>query len=167
MYFHSNTTAETYKLFVGNTDNANPIEFIAKFAYRNFGDRSSLKNFDEYFSELYITASTQLTLKLDYDFQGASGSQEFILDGSDSTFVFASSDDNSLGSKSLGQAGLGSSPVALDDMPKYRQIVSMRATDFYEVQTTYETSTDGAEFEILAHGSNAKLAPSGNFAIKT
>lgn len=167
LHFHSNTTAETYKLFVGNTDNDNPIDFRAKFAYRNYGDRSSLKNFDEYFSELYLTPNTKLTLRLDYDFQGSSGTQEFTLDGSDETFRFASPDDASLGKKGLGQAGLGSSPVALDDMPKFRQIVTMRATDFYEIQTTYETTVDGAAFQILAHGAAVRSAPSGNFAIKT
>jgi len=167
LHGHSNTTAETYKLFTGNTDNTNPIAFIVKFAYRNYGDRMSLKNFDEYFSELYLTPNTKLTLKLDYDFQGSSGTQEFTLDGSDSTFVFASSDDASLGKKGLGQAGLGSSPIALDDMPKFRQIVTMRATDFYELQASYETSGDGASFQILAHGANIRTAPSGNFAIKT
>jgi len=167
IHFHSNTTAETYKLFAGNTDNGNPIEFIAKFAYRNFGDRAVIKNFDEYFNELYMTPNTKVTLRLDYDFQGASGTQEFTLDGSNEKFRFASSDDASIGKKGLGQAGLGSSPVALDDKPKFRQIPTMKATDFYEMQTTYETTVDGASFEILSHGPNTRLAPSGNFAIKT
>ena len=167
LHFHSNTTAETYKLFTGNTDNGNPITFIAKFAYRNFGDRAVIKNFDEYFNELYMTPNTKVTLRLDYDFQGASGTQEFILDGSNEKFRFASSDDSSIGKKGLGQSGLGSSPVALDDKPKFRQIPTMKATDFYEMQTTYESSVEGASWEILAHGPNTRLAPTGKFAIKT
>jgi len=167
LHGHSNTTAETYKLFIGTTDNTNPIDFRAFFAYRNFNDRAAIKNFDEYFSELYMTPNTSVTLNLRYDYLGASGEQEFTLDASNTEFVFGTSDDASIGKKGLGQAGLGSSPVEIDNMPKFREINTMRATDFYEMQASYSTTVDGASFQIVAHGPNARPAPTGNFAIKS
>ena len=166
LHIHSNTTTETYKLFDTNTDNGNPVAYNATFAYRNFNDRASLKNFDEYFSELYMTPNTKINLHIKYDYEGASGEQQFELDGSNSTFTFGASADNSLGKNSLGKEPLGSTVTALSDRNKFRKINTMRATDFYEMQISYSTTEDAADFEILAHGPNARMAPSGNFAIK-
>ena len=158
LYGHSSVSNETYKLFDGTDDNGAPIDFEARFSYRNFGDRANLKNFDEYLSELYLETGTVMTLALDYDYKGSRGIQEFTLDGSDVDNQFQALSDASLGKESLGKRGLGSDTTDLVSLPKYRKYNVTRPTDFFELQSTYTTQTPNAQFEIMAHGPNVWIA---------
>lgn len=158
LYGHSDSSNETYKLFDGNTDNGAPIEYVSTFAYRNSGERANLKNFDEYYSEVYMSLGTTLTLELLYDYKGSRGSQTFEIDSTNDDLRFDSTFDASLGKAELGKEGLGSSTESLDNLSKYRHYAVTRPTDFFEYQAVYKTSDLGAEFEILAHGPNTILA---------
>lgn len=158
LYGHSSVSNETYKLFDTTEDNGAPIEFVAKFAYRNFGDRANLKNFDEYYTEIYLNSSTDITLQLDYDYRAANGSQEFLISGGDADKKFDAFDDASIGKKSIGKAGLGSTTESGSNLSKYRHYAVTRPTDFFEVQTIYKTEIPGVEFEILSHGPNVRAA---------
>lgn len=165
LYGHSSINSESYKLFDGTDDNGNPIRHIAKFSYRNFGDRSNLKNFSEFYSEFYSTLNAEVILTLDYDYQGASGSQEFTIKGTDEGIVFAPAINSSLGINPLGVSPLGADESA-DNLVKIHHIATMRPTDFHEFQVTYELYTDDAKMELLAFGPAARLARVKPFAIK-
>lgn len=155
---HSSVSNESYTLFSGTNDNGAPIEYKAKFAYRNHGDRANIKNFDEYFSELYMDTGTTMTLTLDYDYKGARGSQEFSIIGSDTDIQFNTVTDASLGKDALGKDGLGSQAETSAVLTKYRHYAVTRPTDYFEYQATYSTETADAQFEILSHGPNVWLA---------
>lgn len=158
LYGHSSSKNETYKLFDGTNDNGAAIEYKATFAYRLFDDRSNLKNFDEYYSEFYSKLGLSLTLDLLYDYKGSSGEQSFVIDTSNEDIRFDINTEASIGKESLGKEGLGSFTESLDNLSKYRHYAVTRPTDFFEYQATYSTSEKDAEFEILAHGPNARLA---------
>ncbi len=167
LYGHSSLVPETYKLFTGVDDNDNYIDFRIFFAYRNFGDRAHNKAFDEYFTEGYISPNTTLTMGILYDFQGASGSAEFIIDGNSTAILFGSGVDNSLGKESFGKEPLGSSMNEnAGTLPKFRHIATFRPTDNYEYQVSYKTTDPDAQFELLAQGPNPKLATVDNVFIK-
>lgn len=173
LYGHSSISNETYKLFDPNTntdrfiddDNiGNNILFRARFAYNSFTNktygRMNPKNFTSYFTEGYISANTVITMRHWFDYKGASGVQEYLIDGSDECILFKSvDDDNSLGKHALGKQPLGS--IFFEDdadqetlgIYKFRQIDTSNVDDdFFELLVEYESESEAAYFEILAHG---------------
>lgn len=161
---HSKVQEESYELF-GNgqtSDNGNIIDMQAVFAYRNFGDRALLKEFDEYYTEGYISANTNLTLTLDYDFEGDTSTISFEIKGNDESITSGRALSGGLGSLPLGQATLGSSSETPTDIKKFRQVNGLRPTDFYELRVTYSTTDDDAQFELLAHGPQIRYSPNQN-----
>lgn len=155
LYGHSSTSNETYELNTGTDDNGVIIEFIAAFAYRNFGDRSVLKQFDEYFLETYQTTSTVVNARHNFEFDGSDGTLDTELDGGDTTLRFATTVDANLGKDNLGKNPLGSITTQILNVNKYRVFWDIKAQDFFEHQVIFSSD---AQFEILAHGPNARLS---------
>ena len=166
LYGHSSVRPETYKLFVAGvfSDDGGNINSIAKFAYRNYGKRYWLKNFDEFFSEGYISVGTIIDLTLDFDYKGSTGRKKFTIDGGDTTTIFKSTTDGSLGKTPLGKNPLGGTLATVVTKNKFRQVNTLRIADFYELQVTY-SATNG-NFEIVSQGGNARFATSDNILIK-
>lgn len=166
LYGHSNAVPETYKLFDGYNDNTNPIEAVAKFSYQNFGDRVNYKNFDEFYSEGYIKSNTDLTLVIDYDYQGFTSSQEFTIEGDDDDILFQSSKDGSIGKSSYGKEPFGSIIDAPSDLAKFKQINTMVRQDFQEMQVTYKTNQVDGRWEVLAYAPSIYLSSNKIINIK-
>jgi hypothetical protein len=158
LYGHSNSSNETYKLNTGTDDNGVIIEFIAAFAYRNYGDRNTLKEYDEYYTEAYLSPSTILKTTHYYDYQGYSGIIETELDGSDKIYEFSLNKDVSLGKDNLGKNPLGSSSIVIPNLTKYRVIDTMKVQDFFEHQIIYSSDSENAQFELIAHGPNVRAS---------
>ena len=158
LYGHSSGVSETYQLFKGLSDNALPISFKAHFAYRNAGERAQLKNFNRFFTELYIQANTVVECKILYEWKGAKGIITYQLDGSDSTFLFTPVADASLGVNSLGTNPLGGLLEAGEDTPKYRRFKPITAVDHFEYQVRFESSEIDNVWQLLASGSNTKIS---------
>ena len=160
LYGHSNAVNETYKLFTGVNDNGNPISFKAHYAYRNGGRRDVLKNFDKYFTEVYLQGNTIVTVSLLYEWKGAKLIQVYNLDGSDSEFLFTPNLSVALGVNPLGTNPLGGQLEAGEDTPKYRRLKPVVPKDFWEYQARFECETDDAVFQILAQGANLRESSS-------
>jgi hypothetical protein len=164
---HSSGAPESYKLFDGTNDNGNSISWNMSFAYRNYGDRINLKTFDNYYSEGYISANTVATMILNYNFDGFTQQLEKDIDGNDEELLFQPEEDNSLGNDDLGDVSLGGSGASgTDQNPKFRVIHELVPQDFYELQVVYFGDSDDAQFEILAHGANAKSSRNQPIKIK-
>ena len=166
LYAHSNSVPETYKLFDGYNDNTNPINAIAKFSYQNFGDRVNYKNFDEFYSEGLIRSNTNLTLQLNYDYQGSTSVQEFTIEGDDSTVIFEKTTDASLGKSSFGKEPFGSTVDTPNDVAKFKQINTTVRQDYHEVQVIYKTNQIDGRWEILAYGPAVYLSTNEVIDIK-
>lgn len=158
LYGHSNSVNETYKLNDGLDDNGVNIEFVASFAYRQYGNRGVLHQFDEYFNELYMSVSTTVTCTHNYEYQGAELQIVKTIAGSDTGLQFALTADANLGKDNLGKNPLGSTTVSAETLNKYRCIHEIKLVDFFEHQITYSSSDQNAQFEILAHGPNVRLS---------
>ena len=154
LYGHSSNVDETYKMFDGYNDNGNPIKAVAKFSYQDFGDRVNLKVFDEFYSEGRIKSNTILTLKINYEFDGFETIKSYPIKGNDSAILFGKSIDNSLGKSSLGKEPIGSTTDATTELTKFRQINTIKKTDFHEMQVIYESDQIDGRWEILAFGEN-------------
>lgn len=163
LYGHSNTSNETYKLNDGWTDNGISIDYVAAFAYRSFGKRGILKQFDEYFTEAYMETSTNLLCTHRYEYLGAELVVDKTIYGSDTGLVFAPNYDASLGKNNLGQAPLGSLADEVSDLSKYRCIHEMKSVDFFEHQVIYSSV---GRFEIICHGPNVRYSTNIPTSIK-
>lgn len=168
LYGHSSQTTETYKLFDTTvfSDNGNPIEAVAAFAYRSFGARDHTKSHDEWFTEGYISTNTTLTLQLNYEYGGSLSVQEFDIAGDDTNILFSPTIDTSLGKSPLGSEPIGSSIVAPNDLQKFRKIHSSVRQDYYEIQAIYKSNDEDQRWELLAQGPNVVLATEDNTDIK-
>ncbi len=171
LYGHSSTTPETYKLFDSETrsDNGNPINFIAKFAYRNMGSRDKRKRFDEYFHEGYITLNSAITVDYLFDYQGSTTTLNNVIDPDSTNILFGSSPDVSLGTAPLGSQPLGTSLDEIDPLTKFRTIQTLdkQGTSHFEYQIQYSSNEEDYEWHILAQGPNSLLSTSDNVDIKT
>jgi len=166
LYGHSAVVNESYKLLDGKNDNGQPIEAIAKFAYKNYGVRHQNKEFDEYYVEGYIGGNTKLELNVFYDYEGANGFNSSTIDATDQDILFKPSTDASIGKSSLGKEPLGSSGLDLADKTKFRVIKEFSKQDFYEHATEFYSNEVDAEWELLAQGPNATFSKADNVSIK-
>ena len=155
LYGHSNSSDVSYKLETGLTDDGISINFSAVFAYRQYGDRSKLKQYDKYYNELYMTSSTNVVVTHKYEYEGSTSTIEKTILGSNTKLRFATNPDSSLGKNPLGSNPLGSSQTGLSALSKYRQIHQLKAIDFFENQIMYSSNE---QFEILSHGPNVRLS---------
>ena len=158
LYGHSNSSDVSYKLEDGLTDDGVAIDFIAAFAYRQYGDRSKYKNYDEYYNELYMSEATNVTVTHKYEFGGSESVVEKTISGTDTELMFAPAYDNSLGKEPLGKNPLGGTATDVSVLNKYRCIHELKKVDFFENQITFSSSDSGAQFEIIAHGPNIQMS---------
>lgn len=169
IYGHSSVTPETFKLFYGVNDNGAPIDAIARFAYNNFGDRADNKNFNEFYIEGYIAANTTITFNANYDYQGNEGNFSDTINGAqDSKYIVGSTGAGSLGKQPLGKRSFAGRGETIDETlpPKFRIILTMPKTTFYEYQPEFTSNQDDANWELIAFGPGALLATAGNNNIK-
>jgi len=167
LYGHSNSVPETYKLFTGHNDNENPINAIAKFSYRNYGDRVNYKNVDELYAEGYISSNTTLTHTINYDYKGYSSIKEFDIKGNDDSILFKSDSSNSLGKNSFGKEPLGSQTEEADDLNKFRQIdTTTKLPVFFEDQQIFSSNQINANWVLLCFGGNYNKSTAKVISIK-
>lgn len=175
LHIHSNSVPETYEMFTGYSDGMYDdmdvadklaINAVAVFAYRNYGDRANLKNFDEYYTEGEISPSTDdLALTLDYDFGGHTQQIERIIDGTDLDILEETLANTALGQQPLGTQPLGGSMETPSDAAKFRVCFEIAKEDFHEMQTTFSTNSIDKFWSIIAHGCNAKMSARRNSVI--
>lgn len=155
---HGSALTESYTLFTGTNDNGQPIAFKAHFAYSSFGARDKMKNFDKYFTEMYLTSNTTVNNIFVYEYLGSKAMRTFQYKGTDSAFIFTPDPAASLGVNSLGTSPLGGSLSEIEDFLKYRRFKKVTAPDFFEIQVRYEADELDAQFQLLAHGPNVIIS---------
>jgi len=165
LYGHSGAVPETFRLFdpanfsdVNSADEKIAIACIAKFAYRNYGKRAVLKNFDEYFVEGEISPATNLLTTIYYNFGGATQIIEKAISGDDNDITEETIENATLAQQSLGVQPLGGAITAPANTRKFRAIIEIAKEDFFEIQATFETDDVDKFYSIISHGSNAQLS---------
>lgn len=159
LYGHSSITNEHYQMFTGTSDNGNPISAVAAFPYVStvpkIAESDDLKSFDRIYTEGYIAGNTELTLTINYDFGGFSGTYEVAIEGAGpSPIIF-----NKVTDGSLGQSSLGSQPIGTilnlgnqPDNPKFRVINTMPKVDHFESQIVYSSNAIDQQWTLLRFG---------------
>lgn len=169
LYGHSSLTDESYELFVGFNDNGNPIQAVAAFPYVavQAGSANQVKNFNKIYTEGYIAGNTKLTVQVNYNFGGFSGTYSTIIDGADMDIIF-----NKITDGSLGQNPLGSQPVGTilnlplqDQIPKFRSVNTMPRVDFFDYQIVYSSNDTDFNWTLLRFGPNISSAQANPVSI--
>lgn len=168
---HSNSVPESYKLFDGFSDTNSfneklPVNARAVYAYHNYGDRSSLKNFDEYFVEGEIGASTKLYVDFLFDFGGKTDTATYAIRGDDYTIVEETVENASLGQQQFGIKPLGGALTAPSNAAKFRVVLELPKVDFHELQVVFYSSQVDQFWSVLAHGPAIELSNRQNTFIK-
>jgi hypothetical protein len=165
LYGHSSVAPETYRIMdpdafsdINSNDEKIQILAVAKFAYRNFGDRVRLKNFDEYFIEGEISPTTNITHTMHYDFGGNTRSIETTIEGSNLNILEETLADVALGQQPLGSNPLGGSVSAPEGSAKFRAIIEIAKEDFFEMQEIFMTEDVDKYWSIIARGVNAQTS---------
>lgn len=163
LHGHSNSVAETYKLFdgysdVNSSDDKLPINAIAAFAYNDYDKRALLKNFDEFNMEGYISPSTDLTLTLNYDYGGYTQSIEKTIEGSNEDILEEFVSGVSLGQASLGQSPIGGSSSVPSDSRKFDATVELAREDFKRLQPVFSSNNVDFFWSVLSFGGNVVLS---------
>lgn len=152
IYGHSSTSAETYKLFDGTSDNGNPIEAIMVFSYYNYGLRFGKKNFNLHYTEGYISLNAQVVAGFNYELGGSKQQQEKIIDPNNPKIIFSPMGDPSIGKRPIGEGPIGSHDIVPSVLQKFRVIHKLVKLDFYEMQTYFYSNDIDFSWEILCFG---------------
>lgn len=139
-----------------------PYSCVLALGYRGEQRRQGLWSFNKQFTEGYLAPGTNLTLLLNYDYQGSTNAINVpINSGSSPAFLFQSSlaslGDNSLGDEPLGNGGITDTAEDPDALPKFKVINSLPIINCFEWQPVFYTDQADAQWEILATGTNQKI----------
>ncbi len=157
LILHSNATPTSFKLFDGYSDNDNPINAVARFAYQSFGERMKYKNQTMVAVEGYIDTNTTLTTKLLYDYDGYNGTTAFETTGDEDGIIFKVTDDGSLGKQSLGKRSLGGGGQELT-LNKFRKFKKNVKNNFFELAFEFSSNDEDQQWEIISFGGDFVIA---------
>jgi hypothetical protein len=156
LYFHSNFSGETFKMFQGYNDAGSSITAKARFSYQNYGERATEKKHQFWYSEGYISPGTTLTKELFYELDGGKGSVVHEISGIDDDIIFKLKRDGSIGKNSLGKVPLGGGGVETG-INKFRVLHPNTEQKFFEEFVEYRTESTNQRWEILAFGADVRL----------
>jgi len=146
-----------------------PYTCIFALGYRGGKRRQGMWSFDKVFSEGYITQGTTLNLRINYNYQGASGVTDAIVNSpTRPAYLFTpnAGTASSLGDESLGDESLGgsydSSSSEVDEFPKFKNINSVNIKNCFEWQPIFFSDTADSRWEILATATNAEVEKEEN-----
>lgn len=158
LYAHSALTDESYECFVAGvfSDNGNPINAIASFPYMSQEGAAAVqkKFFNKFFTEGYMSTNTVLTLGINYDFGGYSGTYSKNIAGSNTRKTFNRITDGSLGENPLGSQPIGSilNLPATALVPKFRSIDTFVPINNFEYQVVYSSNDVDQNWSLLRFG---------------
>ncbi len=165
IYGHSYLVNETYELFTGTSDNGNQIPSTATFAYNSSEMRATLKNFNMFYTEGYISSNTVLTQSIIFNLNGSPNS--YLIRGTDTSIVEGSINDNSFGKFSFGKQPFGGDLNQQSSIPpKFRVIKTFPRTPYYEYSVSYSTQAVGADWRLLSQGPAWQPSTEQNVAIR-
>lgn len=175
LYGHSNAVPETYRIFdssqgysdLDSDDNKIPIQAIAKFAYRDYGERALLKNFDEFYIEGEITGQTDdLALTLNYGWEGTIQQLGKLIQGTDEDIMQEFSASVSMAQSSLATQPIAGSTTSPPDARRFAVTFEIAREDFDQLGITFSTNNTDRFWSIIASGPNVVASPRKRIGIK-
>ena len=168
-YGHSIAEPQIYQLWDteqwhddSSADEDLPYDSIMRMAYRGGADktgsnRESMVMFDMVFYEGYMPEGTELKSRIYADYQGASSSQNPIINSEENPATFFTGfsapglGDSSLGDNPLAE-GLTEEEISQEQLPKFRKITDVNPVDCFEYSLEVYSETVDSRWEILDLG---------------
>ncbi len=170
---HSSLSNESYTMFNAYSDNGNTIKAVAALAYNAIAAEGYIpnreKSFTEHYTEGYISPGTDVTLTINYDYMGYGGITQVVISGDEADIIFANTDDDSLGTHSLGEESLGGGGGTTDPLTtpnKFRVINTYSSNDYFEYQPIYSSDGINQVWAILRFGPGATISTAAPVIIK-
>ncbi len=166
LYGHAYNETNTFKLFVGLSDDEKPYKCAALFAYDTYGDRADDKSSNEFFIEGYKYQDTELTGLLRRELNGAVSSWKFKK--LPSRCLITPLDDSSIGKAPIGKSPIGGTLEDTDPAtpPKFRLIQTYPRKPFFEEQVGFTSEGVGQWWEIVSFATNATNTTESQSSIK-
>ena len=175
VYAYSNANPQYYQVWDTNqwhddsTSGPLPYNCVLALGYRNIGQfkggsRALLQSFDKNYTEGYIASGTDLTLVINYEYEGSYNILTAPVNSvSRPAKLFGGSTGTTSSPGSLGDESFGDSPIGdgisdafVDNLSKFRSINFFNLINCFEYQPILESDALDARWELLAMGTNAK-----------
>ena len=132
---------------------------VLAFAYRTTANRVDLQHFDKTYSEGYMSLGTPLDLLINYNYEGVTNQVSVPINSLALPAYMFTPSVSSLGDESLGDAPMGDGLTESGlFLPKFKVINSIADLNCFEWQPVYFSDEANARWEILATGSNTRMA---------
>lgn len=162
VYFHSNVTMTTYKMFEETSILETDIIARAIFSYINNDDRVNFKIFNERFSEGFIKSNTSVQ-RYDYlDWKGYTETYQDEIRGNDQTIILDVTPSNALGENPLGEEPLGDTYDEVIDEVRFRVIRGCVGKSWREVSTEFISEGVNQLWKITSFGYNTTSSSQNN-----
>jgi len=165
LYGHSSGTLRSYKLFEGYNDDGFPIVSKALFAFNSNGMRPTLKGFNRFYVEGYISSNTKLTLGIQYDLDGKATITSYDILGNDGRIVALPVSQAPIGKMPLGKLPIGGDIAIPQLPPKFRVVKTFPRKSHYEYQVGFSSEGLNQQWEVLAFGPATVPTSEQNVAI--
>jgi len=103
---------------------------------------------------------------VDYNYEGSSSYVEKEIKGDDSTILFSSAKDVSIGKNYFGEEPVGTTSSEISTLSRFISKRELGKQDFYELRITYSSNSIDDQWEITSHGGNVTLTTADDVTIK-
>lgn len=153
LYFGSSNSANVYKVINKPLDDIYEVKANWRSRQYDFGSPYSLKEINDFYVEGYISPNTTLKMSLLLDEDGYTQIVSSDFYGTESDFIYNSSEYNAFGLTQFGTKRFGSN----DDnsgAKKFRVYFSkgLRLNPFYNAQLEFASEGENANWEITGYG---------------
>lgn len=157
LYFGNAVTTNVYKINSAPLDDIFSVAANWRSKQFNFEIPYAQKEIVDMFVEGYIAENTTLEINLLLDEDGFTQTFSTELKGTDSEYIYDSSEFNTLGLTAFGTKRFGSQED-LSGLKKFRVYLGkdFRATPFYNLQVEFASDGENQNWEILSFGLKAR-----------
>jgi hypothetical protein len=168
IYGHSNVNPQLYQVWDTNqwhddnpADESIPYTCVARFPYDNNKQSEKLLSFDRLYTEGYKSQGLELLATVYFDYQGATGTRDLVIDdGISPASFFTGVIPPSMGTSSLGDNPLGDGIIPeggqQELLPKFRALNNLDLQDCFEYAIEYYSNEADSRWELLRVGTNVK-----------
>lgn len=153
LFFSSNNSPNTFKVTTTPTDGDYDVTASAAMNQDTFGAPAVQKFCTNFFFEGYIAENTTLTGAILFNDNGYTGILNWQLKGTQSAYIFATSNINVFGENSFGVEMFGSNTDA-SGLRKFRvyTVNSLRVVPFYNLQVSFASAGANQQWRITNYG---------------
>lgn len=163
LYGGSSLNKEVFKLETGHSIVRSTTKYPIKASWTSgshtFENPFGMMRANSLYVEGYLTANTELTVTLSYEYRGVGQQISGTISGTDDDYLLEIPSDAGLGLIPLGVGSLGAGSETPDNLLKFRVYFTFSEVPAYEIAVTFESDGEDQNWEVLRYGFNNIPAP--------